>query len=376
MAGYFSPTQQKNELAEKEMMSKLENTKEKIENYTLWYSEKINCFKKEIEDLDFRASFGYEIIKRNVITTDGKKLDDFSFFDIAPICGVAFDNYSNRLIYYFTNPGIYENYTQTKNANVVEYRVLPYHEIKKAVCNVDSSTISETTASKSGVITRSIIGGLIAGETGAIIGGLSGGETSQTSMSTTHNSCEIIIYTNNEECPVIRLFVEKLSNSQPDSKTSREMVVDLTEGVLGNQRKVNYFNVVINQKKEYGASSGMYIPSKMGEVYELVCKRNIYVEDVEKYHNEIRALDKPFDVELQKKYFKRIRNSVNIYETKKNFQEMVQKIEANVLSENGVANQMVNLTLIEQLERLVKIKLDGFITEEEFILFKKKLLEC
>lgn len=376
MAGYFSPTQQKNELAEKEIMCKLENAKEKIENYTLWYSEKINCFKKEIEDLGFRGSFGYEIIKRNDTTTDGKKFDDFSFFDIAPICGVAFDNHSRRLIYYFTNPGIYENYANNKNVNVVEYRVLSYHEIKKAVCNVDSSTISETTASKSGVITRSIIGGLIAGETGAIIGGLSGGETSQTSMSTTHNSCEIIIYTNNEECPVIRLFVEKLSNSQPDSKNSREMVVDLTEGVLGNKRKANYFNVATNQRKEYGASSGMYIPSKMGEVYELVCKRNIYAEDMEEYQNEIRTLNKSFDAELQKKYFKRIRDSVNIYETKKNFQEMVEKIEANVLTVNGDANQMVTLTLIEQLERLVKIKLDGFITEEEFVLFKKKLLEC
>lgn len=375
MAGYYSPTEQINKLAEKELSWKLEKTKEKIEKYLLWYSEKLNNFKEEIEDLGFSGSFGYEIIKRDFITIDAQKLDDFNFLEIAPICGVAFDNISKRLIYYFTKPDIYENYTQTENVKVVEYRLLPYHEIKKAVCNVDSSTISETTASKTGVISRSIIGGFIAGETGAIIGGLSGGETSQTNMITTHNSCEIIIYTNNEEYAVIKLFVGVLNNSQPGSKTSREMVVDLTESVLGNQRKDNYFKITTNEKTDYGASSGMYTPSKIGEAYDLVCERNIFAEDLENYQNEIRAFDKPFDVELQNKYFKGLRETVNIHETKKKFQEMVQKIEANVLGEIGAFNQTVTVTLIEQLERLVKIKLDGFITEEEFVLFKKKLLE-
>lgn len=372
MAGYFSPTDQKRELEEKELKVKMEKATEKILTYSLWYSKKINALKQEIAKQGFKFTFGIEIIDSN-LKKDEKNLDGIKFYDMASISGLAFDNHAQCMIYYFSNPGIYDAYCKSEEVNVFEYDVIPFKDIKKAKLEIDSSTITEATSSKTGVITRSIIGGLIAGEAGAIIGGLSGSEVTQTSSISAHNSCEMIIYTGNEKYPVIKFLIEKLQNCDAQSQLSREMVVNVTDGIFTDTIKENYFDVIANTVKEYGASNGTYTPCEMGKVYDLVCERNIFSVNLEKYHHEIKALNKTFDSALYKKFCTGLDEAININKTIKKLQEIVRKIESIVL--NSESNTSSGSNIIDQLEKLIKIKIDGFITDEEFALFKKKLIE-
>jgi hypothetical protein len=151
------------------------------------------------------------------------------------------------------------------------------------------------------------------------------------------------------------------------------MVVNVTDGIFTDTIKENYFDVIANTVKEYGASNGTYTPCETGKVYDLVCERNIFSVNLEKYRQEIEALNKTFDSALYKKFCTSLDEAVNINKTIKRLQEIVRKVEAIVL--NSESNTSSGNNIIDQLEKLIKIKIDGFITDEEFALFKKKLIE-
>ena len=183
MGFFFSKESREQRVREKEQLRKEEEKrKERIEQqkkvFCIWYTKETQKFIKELQEKNFSPTWGFEVEPDNNTQQGigGKQYGAVYIFDIPEIEGIAFDTNSKQMLYYTCPTGYYDTYNNPNTHLEYKYVLIPFDNIFKATIEVNSQTTISTIASKQNVIGRSIIGGILAGDTGAIIGGTTGKE--------------------------------------------------------------------------------------------------------------------------------------------------------------------------------------------------------
>lgn len=358
MGFFFSKENREQRAKEKEQLRKEEEEhKEKLERqkkaYCLWYTRETQRFINELKEKNFNPTWGFEVEPDNNTQQGmgGKQYGDVYIFDIPEIEGLAFDTNTKQMLYYTCPTGYYDIYNRSNTNLDYKYILIPFDNIFKATVEVNSQTTVSTVTSKQNIIGRSIVGGILAGDTGAIIGGMTGKENLVSKSEVLPKKVVFNIQTTNSEYPIIS-FEFKRPYYATGSVAGDKNVADTMWGIFSGQKELAY-------------------------VFEREQKRkcNTYID---RYYYRVHREPKhdgnnPKEYEPVMDY---IQKCSNLDIVLKRVNKYVMQIEA-IIQQCNLEKQSgndVNIDIVAELAKLADMKEKGIITEEEFAKLKAKLI--
>lgn len=358
MGFFFSKESREQRAKEKERIKKEEEErKERIEQqkkaYCIWYTKETQIFIKELQEKNFSPTWGFEVEPDNNTQQGigGKQYGDVYIFDIPEIEGIAFDTNSKQMLYYTCPTGYYDTYKNSSTHLEYKYVLIPFDNIFKATVEVNSQTTISTIASKQNVIGRSIIGGILAGDTGAIIGGTTGKENAVSKSETLPKKIVFNIQTTNSEYPIISFEFSKPYWGVGEVSGNKN-VADTMWGIFSGQNELAY-------------------------IFEWEQKRKCYTYTDRYYH---RVHGAPEHDGNNEKEFQPILDyiypSSNLETVLKRVNKYVMQIETIIQQCNAEnkSNNDAGIDIIAELTKLADLKEKGIITEDEFAKLKAKLI--
>lgn len=321
--------------------------------YCLWYSNQIKSFINEVKQSGFNPTWGFESIGESDLKfgAGGKAYGNLYVFDVPELEGLVFDMNSKQMLYYQIPTGYYETYNDPNVKFDFKYVIIPFSDIFNASLLVDSHTVVTTISSKQNVISRSIVGGVLAGSVGAIIGGTTGNENSISTSENVVSEAALIVQTINVEHPVITIKFNRSLYYYKEYFADRT-IADTMYGIFYDKEEYVRFEERAQNRN---------CNTSVDYIYCLIQKEPDYDHDNEtefmRIFNEvlpIRSLD--MILKRLKKY--------------------IMKIESIIEQENKEeASNSVKSDFMEELKALVEMKEKGYITDDEFVIFKSRLLK-
>ena len=359
MAFFFSQESREQRAREKELEQQRKREKEErllkeSKEYCIWYSNETRRFIDELKTKNFNPSWGFEVEpERDILQGTGGIICGKKYvFDIPKVEGIAFDNVSKQLLYFTCSTGYYEKYKDSNTHLKYDYVLIPFKDIFKATVEVDSETTISTVSSKQGVVGRSIVGGLLAGEVGAIIGGTTSKENSISKTEVIPKKIAFNIQTIHPKYPIISFEFEKApweSKASEGNKSISDIMYDIFSG-----EKELASVLIFNLERKCDTDTDL----RYGRIHGWVDYQKIRDDMNSSYYKEYSS--KTSDLE---KILLRINRYVMQIES------IIQQcnVENNNDSETG-------MDIVGELTKLADLKAKGIITEEEFSRLKAKLI--
>jgi len=319
------------------------------QEYCNWFTKYTKAFVDGLKNNGFNPSWGFEtFITTDYLTgADGKKCGYKYIFDVQPLKALAFDMESKQIVYITCNG---ENYDKFEKQLEPHYKctLIPFNEIFNAKVEIDSQPVFVTTANTSDIFKRSVVGGILAGDTGSVIGGITAGKNIKTKESI--NSVAFYIQTLNEDHPIISFEFDYKKAGLSD-----RCIQDIMYSMFSDKNELfEYYKRT--QDRTNGTTTD----------YVYYRKLNIYNYDGNNPDEYRPILD----------YIEKTNNFDYI---KKRFNKYVMQIEAIITqcnSENtNQQHQNNNHSIVDELQKLSELKSNGFITDMEFENLKTKLLQ-
>lgn len=297
-----------------------------MNKYCNWLNRKTNQFKNKLFEKGIKPTIGFELeecidLKYGI---GSKPYDEVSVFDIPSLVGLAFDEKSKSMIYYKCLGQFYDMY-QHHSEPIYNYSIIGFDEIINVIVKVNSITSFESSVSNKSVIKRSVTGALLAGSAGSVIGGV----TAHTNIKSTNlpKEIEISIQTTNENHRVISFVFDK-NYLYPDLVLSDQALVDATTSTF--KETDHFFKFKENKVRR---KNGTYIDY-------------IYYRDNTK-HSNLEIIAEKLD------YYAKI-------------------IETYI--HEGDAKRNNNYSVADELSKLLKLKENATISDDEFNMLKKKII--
>ena len=321
--------------------------------YSTWYSKQVENFLEEVKQNGFNATWGFESLGEcnTQLGVGGKAFGNVFVFDVPELEGLVFDMESKQMLYYYFPTGYHEIYN---NPDVkIEYKhvIIPFSDIFNASIAVNSHTVVTTETSKQNVVARSIVGGVLAGSTGAIIGGTTGKNTSTSVTKNDPEKVVLTIQTTNAAYPVISFEFNK-SFYYKGLLISEKTMRDTMYGLFDEKSEYVYFEER-EQKRNCNTTSDYCYQIKFREP--------------EYDSNNVKEFMKVFDEIMPTNTLE------TILKRTKNYVMQIESIIEQSNKEN--ISKTVTNDFMKELKALVEMKEKGYITDDEFAIFKSRLLK-
>lgn len=345
------------ELEAKRKMEIAQMCYNRCESYCSWYAKEINGFVTQLKSKGFNASWGIEFAKDNwqkqtyCFKENGIFLKQIDVYDLDNISGIAFDDKACKMVYFIIHCGAYDKFDQKDVHLNFDYVIIPYDKIFSANIDIDSENFFSTTTFKKGGLCGAVVGAVIGGTTGAIIGQNMQKEITTTCSENKIKNVTLNIQTTVTEYPIISFSVNTLLRNTYYS------ISNVMETVFSGEAKLlNY-------------SKGSLAPIK---------KQSIFVqesdEEVRFWENRnLKSEENPLALSLFNGVIQSKEDLINC------FKDITMKIESIIQSNNNSSGSKIsdnaNLSLSSELTTLIGMKDKGYLTEEEFSLLKKKIID-
>lgn len=330
-----------------EQRRKAENAKDK---YCDWYSMQIERFVEELRSKGFIATWGFEVEPAINIQqgTGGKQYANKFVFDVPPLEGLAFDINSKQMLYFKCPTGFHDTFENPNEELKFDYVLIPFTSIFSAQVEVNSQTTVSTITSKQNVVGRSIIGGLIAGDTGAIIAGTTGKNVSVSKTDSVLEKIVFYVQTIHPEYPIISFEFKKPWNATGANDSNKSIGDTMCSTFSDEKKRVSFHKN--DQIRQCDTSVDYFYRRHYIKSNNTVDSHTFYSECISKSDLEV------------------ILQRINKY---------VMKIES-IIQQCNLEMQSTNITpnvdIISEIKKLAELKEQGIITDEEFIKLKAKFL--
>ena len=331
------------------MQSIIEPLDKIINDYCKWYNNCTKEFVLSLKQIGFSASWGFEIEDNDRVkkASNLPKLyipnSDFYIVDLPLTRGLICDESTNQFVYFEFEYGAFEKYFLSKSEiNPYKYILIPFDKITDVTLDVDSNQIFYSNIKSKNVVSRSIVGGIIAGAPGAIIGGTTGTKESITTQKLKPKNISLKISTSLKENPTI-LFKFRISPYSENGNLFDFGIIDtfLCTFSKENFEKSKYIYPLLNRLAFNDLSNKYSHPAFVlykneSHIFELKVVSDSVLKTLEEYYNKI------YDI----------------------IQSQQKKIQFN--------NDQTDI--IETIKKLSELKDIGIITQKEFDTKKAELL--
>lgn len=320
-----------------------------IDDYCSWYNERTKEFIISLEKNNFSVSWGFEVEDFDNISKSRKlpKIyipnSDYYIIDFPKTKGFICDEDSKQFLYFDIDYGTFENYfLKQPHNNPYKYVLIPFEKVNNVTLEVDSTQLFSTKTHSKNVLSRSVVGGILAGAPGAIIGGMTSNKESTTIQKCKPQIIKLKIDTSLPEIQNIS-FSFKPSLYRPNGDVSDLAIID---SLFYTFSKENFEN---NKFVFHMPHRSVFLDTSL--------KNEKPASMFMKNHTDIFGLHAVLESIL------------------KIVKEYSSKID-DIIQSNCISNQQHKDTIddIELLKKLSELKNSGILTEEEFNAKKAEIL--
>lgn len=341
------------EIEHQKQIERVEKEKKIKYEYCIWYSNQTQKFVNTLKGNNFNPTWGFEV-EENFNTQQGQgggKHGRIYVFDIPKIEGIAFDVESQQMLYFSCPSGYYEVYKDINVEMQYKYYIVPFKEILDANVEIEYQTTISTITSKQNVVKRSIIGGVLAGDAGAIIGGTTGDNISISKSEILPKKILFNIKIQNDKHPIISFEFNNMYGAS-NNTISNKSLSDIMYGLFSGKNELATFF-----ESEQTRNCNTYIDYHYCRLHG---SPKYDKNNIEEYSPIIHNI-------LPTSNLQTILDRINHYKIK------IDSIIERYKHEQYVSNDAKD-NLINGLASLIQMKENGFITDDEFLKLKKKLI--
>lgn len=200
-------------------INKINDVLSSLESMPEYFRLKDSSFAAQIKKNAFNPTWGFQCEMHydynspdDMATLDG----NVAYLDVPELSGVAFDDVSQRMCFYRTRYRSGSFFKSQVEPDIQFFAFIPYKDIYE--CTIEKDIIKQTTATTTtnGAFTMGVVGGLIAGSTGAIVAA----NAAPTSTTVQHHeslrSISLIIKTTHQDYPRLQFVFPSYGSGLTD----------------------------------------------------------------------------------------------------------------------------------------------------------------